>query len=165
MIENITISDADVKRFFSKVAITANNEKCWLWRASTDRRGYGRFHITNNKKKFGMRAPRISFFIANGIGTNGKLVCHSCDNPNCVNPKHLFLGTSLDNTQDMMNKGRNIFQLGSEHHNSIITEEVVLKIREYRKKTGYTYQKIADVFNIKKSHVTDIILKRRWAHI
>src|SRR3990167_1677914 len=75
---------------------------CHVFTGSTDKNGYGR--ITFRYKKH--RAHRISYKLYVGQIPDGMLVCHKCDNPTCVNPEHLFLGTSLDNNMDKILKGR-----------------------------------------------------------
>jgi hypothetical protein len=97
-------------RFFSKVKIGAPNE-CWPWLASLTRKGYGKFGI--NVKTY--EAHRVAWMIFNGA-INGMCVCHRCDNPLCVNPNHLFLGTNKDNVLDMVAKGRNVSAYASKTH-------------------------------------------------
>lgn len=87
--------------FWSKVAIT-DDDKCWLWNGACNWKGYG---VTWWQKKFN-RAHRVSWLITNGNIPNGLFVLHTCDVRNCVNPKHLFLGTHQDNMKDMTAKGR-----------------------------------------------------------
>lgn len=99
-------------RFWGKVNKTSEN-KCWEWtgytlppfiKSFTDSdKGYGRFWFLN---KFWL-AHRVSWFIKNGEIPDGLCVLHTCDNPPCVNPNHLFLGTKKDNSEDMITKGRN----------------------------------------------------------
>src|SRR4030043_140451 len=86
-------------RFWEKVNKT---NSCWLWTASGTAQGYGRFRIGHKKQL----AHRISWEIHNGPIPIGMLVCHKCDNPPCVNPHHLFLGSISDNTKDMYLKKR-----------------------------------------------------------
>jgi hypothetical protein len=82
-------------RFWNKVTKT---KKCWIWNAA-NKDGYGRFG-----RKY---AHRISFEWHIGKIPEGLFVCHHCDNPSCVNPEHLFVGSNLDNVLDMISKGRN----------------------------------------------------------
>lgn len=90
------------KRFWEKVKKTA---ECWLWIGVKMPTGYGRLNV--GRKQDGWRlAHRISWTIANGEIPAGKCVLHRCDNPRCVNPNHLFLGTQRDNVSDMHTKGR-----------------------------------------------------------
>jgi hypothetical protein len=98
----MVIGDSLLNRFWSKVKKTDN---CWEWQACKNEHGYGILNI--GKRGLGkIRAHRLSFIIHKGEIPESLLVCHRCDNPTCVNPEHLFLGTQKDNTQDMIKKGR-----------------------------------------------------------
>ncbi len=88
-----------VARFFRRIQITPG---CWLWKGGTDRAGYGAYKWAGKK----MGAHRASYYIHFETIADGMMVCHRCDNPLCVNPDHLFLGTNQDNMQDMVSKGR-----------------------------------------------------------
>ena len=88
-------------RFWPKVAKSGPDD-CWDWTGRLDRDGYGR--ITENQKP--MLAHRASYLIAHGELDPSLNVCHTCDRPRCVNPRHLFLGTQKDNVIDMHSKGR-----------------------------------------------------------
>lgn len=89
-----------IARFWSKVEKT---ETCWLWTGATSRRGYGTIHH-NGKCR---RATHVSWEMANGREwPDGMYGCHTCDNPNCVRPEHVFPGTQSDNLLDASRKGR-----------------------------------------------------------
>jgi hypothetical protein len=87
-------------RFFSKVQKT---ETCWIWTAYKNKKGYGQINSDGYNMK---KAHRVSYEMHNGNIPDGLIVCHSCDNPSCVNPQHLWLGTDLQNAQDRDTKGR-----------------------------------------------------------
>lgn len=92
------------RKFWGKIDMTGGGSSCWAWTRYTDKDGYGvvyRRHKDNNE-----RAHRVAWELTFGEIPCGLLVLHSCDNPQCCNPNHLFLGTTLDNVRDKMAKGR-----------------------------------------------------------
>ncbi len=89
------------QRFWAKVDIRGHQE-CWLWQACLNKKGYGKIGVLGRTEI----APRIAWKLTHGEIPDRMLICHSCDNPRCVNPGHLFVGTHLDNSLDMMRKKR-----------------------------------------------------------
>ena len=105
------IKPNDIDRFWSKVDVKGPND-CWtIPTVKGNRDGYKPFVLYDKGRKYRL-AHRVSAAIA-GYDIEGKLVCHHCDNPACVNPNHLFVGTNLDNMRDKVNKGRQ--SKGPEH--------------------------------------------------
>lgn len=98
------------ERFFSKIQ---KQKSCWLWNASRMPKGYGQL---NDKGKV-WRAHRLSWVIHYGPIPENLFVCHSCDNPPCVNPKHLWLGTRSENMKDMILKGRFLTKMARDNIN------------------------------------------------
>ncbi len=90
------------ERFWSKVDVRGEDE-CWNWQAAKDERGYGRVGTEPGSVAL---SHRMAYQLHTGLAAEGKFVCHRCDNPSCCNPKHLFIGTPLDNNRDMYAKGR-----------------------------------------------------------
>ena len=88
--------------YWSKVSIVGQPKGCWGWSGSKDRHGYGQLRIDGRLHN----AARISWELHYGAIPDGKYVLHFCDNPECTNPHHLFLGSMQDNSRDMMQKGR-----------------------------------------------------------
>lgn len=97
------------ERFWRKVE---KGPGCWLWKASLRNR-YGQFGVKPGYIEF---AHRFSYELKYGAVPKGLFVCHSCDNKICVNPKHLFLGTALDNNRDCWNKGRGLSPFRKQTH-------------------------------------------------
>lgn len=91
-----------IERFWKLVNVAGRND-CWNWLAYKNRDGYGNFNGEGKKK---WNAHRVSYIIANGEIPDGVCVCHKCDNPSCVNPAHLYLGTHAQNMRDMRVRGR-----------------------------------------------------------
>lgn len=120
--------------------------------------GYGRVQF----KKKTWYAHRLSYTLYKGEITKGLHVCHKCDNPCCINPEHLFLGTVKDNMQDRDAKGRGAIKPGMENPNAHIPWETVLAIRETRKK-GFTNRELAVMFGVSQQHVSSICLYQRRA--
>lgn len=89
-----------ILRFWKWVEKIPNG--CWNWKGCRTSRGYGRFQVHPKT----LRAHRVSYFLFNGEFDETLLICHSCDNPSCVNPSHLFIGNSKENVEDMVKKGR-----------------------------------------------------------
>lgn len=114
-------------RFMEK--IFRSESGCWEWRASRNKRGYGRILIAKRVHL----AHRVSFELFRAPIPEGMSVCHRCDNPSCVNPEHLFVGTHKENMADCRRKGRARAPLGSENHVSKLSPDLVRYIRSSSK--------------------------------
>lgn len=156
------------KRFWSKVD-RISDEACWPWRGSTvPPWGYGKLTIRGH----GQRAHRVSYELAYGPIPKGLFVCHKCDNPGCVNPKHLFLGTHSDNMRDCVRKGRHSTQVnpllrsGPNNGMSKLSEEAVRVIRETNV-PGYfgNSAKLAKKYGVTSDYVRAVARGDRWKHI
>lgn len=136
---------------------------CIEWTSST-RNGYGRLMIGSraDKSRKSISAHRLSYEINKGKIPAGMYVCHSCDNRKCVNPDHLFLGSPQDNVNDRESKNRNIIpNLKHESHPNVKLSWV--KVREIRKLSGViSQQKIADIYNVSRSTIKDIVTNKTW---
>jgi hypothetical protein len=110
----------NIDDFWQRVRKT---DSCWLWQAGKDQKGYGVF--TYQGRTLG--AHRFSAQIA-GLNPQGLMVCHHCDEPSCVRPDHLFLGSARDNNQDKIRKGRHIY--GQRHPLAKLSADQVREIRQ-----------------------------------
>lgn len=158
-------------RFWKKVAIAANAGECWAWIGSKLPRGYG---MLRTSPTFAMRAHRYSYELHNGPIPDGALVLHKCDNPNCVNPEHLFLGSQSDNMADMWKKGRHrrvnpqwlagAKAKGEAHGGAKLTNEDVGVIRA-KLASGENATAIARQFGVRSGCVRDIKHRKTWTHL
>ncbi len=133
---------------------------CWIWSGAKDKHGYGR--ISNGRGSL-LKAHRVAFKAT--FGDPGELfVCHKCDNPSCVNPDHLFLGSQLDNVRDMDWKGRRRVRpsQGIQHPRHKLTEENVRYIRANR---HIGLRNLAAQFGVHFSTITAVVYRINWRHI
>ena len=151
-------TDPDV-RFWSKVA---KGDGCWTWTGGRDVNGYGVFYDWNHKP---WRAHRYMWAIERG-SIGGMCVCHRCDNPECVNPDHLFLGTHTDNMRDMTAKGRGNRPntQGSRHGAAKLSEQDVLDIRGDLAE-GIAGTSIAYRYGVSRQLVSQIRTRAKWRHV
>jgi len=143
----------DKARFEAKFHVTPG---CWTWMAFR-RKGYGRFRLGTGCEN----ANRVSYALYVGQIPDGMLVCHRCDNPSCVNPDHLFLGTNQDNISDMDSKGRRHVSRGTKHGMAKLSDAEVLEI----KKAPGKQRDIAKKFGISQAMVNNIKLNKNWKHL
>jgi excisionase family DNA binding protein len=141
-------NNKNLKNFYLKIEKTLT---CWNWIGAKSSSGYGSFRYQGKW----MRANRVSYIIHKGDIPEGMLVCHSCDNPECVNPTHLFLGTPQDNMNDMKRKGRSKSLKGEESPGCKLTNDQIKNIIELRK-NKVSAKEIAKIFNISSSYVYEI---------
>lgn len=144
-------------RFWKRVAIRSVDE-CWDWTGAKDKDGYG--NVTYNGRS--MRASRVSWQLTNGEIPEGMFVCHSCDNPPCVNPGHLFVGTPAQNSADRDGKGRANVAKGSGQGTSILTEDIVIRIRDLLSEGRLTQREIGQIYGVSQTAVCNISTGRRW---
>lgn len=180
-IKDLEFSDRDVVRFHTRYAV-CEETGCWNWKQGFFTNGRPRFAV----RKLARQAHRVAYQMLVGPIPDGLLVCHKCDNPPCVNPDHLFLGTHLENMADMAAKNRRSrgeahaarmraaaatraagpvpMRHGQDHEWAHLTEESVLAIRR-RFASGESKPALSKHYGVTESHVWRIVTRRSWAHL
>lgn len=133
---------------------------CWEWVAHRDAGGYGTIGRGHDKMYL---AHRWAYYIEYGVDPGDKLVCHNCDNPSCVNPVHLWLGTDQDNTRDCHSKGRasTVKPKGEENGMAKLTERDIKRIRA-SKESQYV---LAERYGVSQSLVSLVQRHKIWRHV
>lgn len=145
------------ERFWDKVAKIGDNE-CWGWTGSKIKKGYGNFWLNRRIVK----VHRFSYELHKGKIPDGLVVCHTCDNPPCVNPKHLWVGTVKDNAQDMIIKKRGADKKGEKSGHAKLTWKKVEKIRKMYSTGKYFQWEIGKIFLVSGANISDIIRNKTW---
>lgn len=148
----------DVARFWAKVKMGQLDE-CWLWQGARQGK-YG--SIFFNSKSQG--AHRVSYQINCGPIPDGYDVLHRCDNPLCVNPAHLWIGTHGENMRDMEAKGRSHHDVGSENPAAKLDEAKVREIRQLLKE-GFSHRELGERYGVTSATITYINVGATWRHV
>ena len=156
----------DIRRFWTRVE---RADGCWLWQGARSSRcnwgPYGVFNWMRDGKCRQERAHRFMWLVMHSELPKGLHVCHRCDNPLCVNPSHLFLGTDADNMADKVSKGRQA--KGTDYKPSArrkLTEPDVSRIIALCR-SGKAQREVAALFGVTRETVTYIMLGKTWKHV
>jgi hypothetical protein len=146
-------------RFWPRVQKT---DGCWLWTGHPDDEGYGQISLggANGKR---IRATAAAWLLTYGYLPELAML-HTCDNPSCIKPDHLFEGTQADNIKDMDAKGRRAVRIGEEHKHSKFTNILVKQARTERE-SGETIQGLADKYNMSYGAMYKALNRQTWRHI
>ena len=147
-----------MKRFWSKVDKTTPRG-CWEWRGAVDACSYGRFSY------YGINtcAHRVAWELTNGMIANGKHIRHSCDNPSCVNPHHLQIGTHQDNMDDKVQRNRQA--RGRKSNQSHLAEEDIKSMRKEWESQQLNHQELKQKYNVSSCTVSNVVNYKTWKHI
>lgn len=131
---------------------------CWEWQGLKDSDGYGiiKYHQKNKK------SHRVMWEIHYGEIPEGLVVCHKCDNPSCVNPTHLFLGTPAENAQDRSRKGRSGDITGTKNGRAKLDESKVNEIRLFFATGCYTKRQLGRMYGVSDTQIRNIVNATHW---
>lgn len=133
------------------------DDECWPWTGNLKAGGYGRLYWDGSR----LGAHVWSFILEYGEVPDGCEVCHSCDNPPCVNPRHLWAGTHGDNIRDCVAKTRDNKAHGESHGLAILTEDDVRQIRTMER----PYAELGRLYGTTPENISSICRRKTWAHI
>ncbi len=161
-------SRAPITQRFGRYVYLLLSNGCWEWRGARNEHGYGLIGKEGGRGAGNIRAHRLSYQIFYRVNlTREQLVCHRCDNPPCVNPDHLFVGSPLENVLDMISKNRHSkppVRCGEEHPMAKLTKQDVIKIRQLYE-GGLSSRKIAKLFFVDKGTILAIVNREIWRHV
>jgi hypothetical protein len=146
-------------RLFAHLVVPENPSDCWEWTGLTNAQGYGRIFFDGHYHV----AHRVSWVLHYGPIPEGLCVLHTCDQPRCCSPVHLWLGTKGDNNRDREAKGRGRQSQGEQQGAAKLTEA---QVREIRASAGYRMGcKLARQYGISYSQMNRILRGESWAHV
>lgn len=155
-IDHLRAADHPDVWFWPKVT---RGDGCWVWTGGREKNGYGR---TGRKKGKTRGAHRVSWELAHGPIASGLYVLHRCDNPPCVRPSHLFLGTQAENRLDCVKKGRQ--PRGARQAMAKLTEIAVAEIRQ-KFASGESKTALAATYGVTRQNVHFILARKTWQHV
>ena len=144
------------ERFEQKVELIPFTT-CHWWAGGLDTHGYGQFSVDGKANL----AHRVSYELYKGAVTDGLQVLHTCDQPLCVNPDHLFLGTHQDNMDDKVKKGRQSALIGERNPKAVLTEGDVREIRA----SGKSQKDLANEYGVGQTAISRVLLRQSWKHV
>lgn len=158
-------------RFWARVQ---KSDGCWVWTGTKNKAGYGVLYPQGKPKR--KLAHRVSWEFVYGPIKGGLYVCHTCDNPPCVNPSHLFLGTQADNVRDCINKGRlgSYDKTGENNPRASMTDKTAKKILDLywigrvkpkQKNAPYSSKRLAKMFGVTRCAVRLLVCGKNWRKV
>jgi hypothetical protein len=143
------------ERFWNHVDRSHGTAGCWPWTAHRNSQGYGQVQVDGRSRP----AHRVAWSLTNGSPPSGLLVCHSCDNPPCCNPGHLFLGTHKDNADDCMRKGRHI---SSDPQTCPRAKLTWADVHAIRRQAHRSRRELAASYGVHKKTIGEILRGNTW---
>lgn len=156
--------EKQIQLFHSRTDKSAGASECWIWRAGRNKKGYG---IMRWRKKMTL-AHRIAYELAYGEIPQALQVLHNCpngDNPSCVNPAHLRLGTNADNVADRVRKGRSKPRRGEQHGRAKLNTEQVRNIRSLYAEGNLSQRQIGELYGVTQEQIGYIVNRKNWKDV
>src|SRR6185436_2947016 len=160
---NITYRPTREQRIktFEANTIKRGPDDCWFWIGGKDKDGYGRMSWNG----YVVRAPRLAYYLSTGKDPWPFQVLHTCDNPPCVNPAHLFTGTPKDNVDDAKTKGRRNHPVGEQCYAAKISDKTAREIISTYEFGKISMNQLSVKLGVPKRTISDIVRGRSWKHL
>jgi hypothetical protein len=140
------------------------NGDCWRWTGRLEA-GYGRLRMGSKASDKKVGAHKAAWLLLRGDVPAVAYVCHKCDNPSCVNPDHLFLGTALSNMQDKVQKGRHRSPVGEAHGTAVLTDAQAAAARALYWDFPLTYRQVGAAFSVGYGVIGALVRRETWRHV
>lgn len=144
--------------FWAQVTVLGPND-CWEWQGHRNRKGYGQLWFIDQT----IAAHRVTWILTHGFIPDGLWVLHKCDNPSCVNPNHLFLGTNDDNVADKLTKKRQPY--GTRIPLAKLNEQQVVEARKRFAEGGISMAALARTYGVSSMSMRNVIYRATWRHV
>lgn len=151
-----------VESFWSNVDVTSDVSSCWEWKSKKGTNDYAE----TRHNGISVMSHRMAYELFYKIKIpDGLFACHKCDNPPCCNPRHIFLGTRQDNTDDRELKGRNKIPrlCGESHGQHKLLETDIVEIRSLYKTGAYSYALLSKIYKVSFGQIRNIVKRKQWA--
>lgn len=152
------LTPREIARFW--MCVRKVESGCWEWTAVRIG-GYGAFYAQGQQRK----ATRVAWTLLNGPIPDGMNILHHCDNPGCVNPEHLYPGTTKQNAEDRVNRGRQPIAFGTDNPSAKLCPDDVRMIRRLYATGNYSYKSVGKLFGVGTNAVRCIITGVTWTHV
>ena len=159
MVTAKTIPQFNVSKFWKRIDTSRGDDACWPWTGSKNKQGYGQVTI----QRGGYKPHRLALHLSCPCPSTDSYACHTCDNPSCCNPKHLYWGTARTNIDDRGYRGRRKGPSGVSHHKAKLDPEKVREIRQLA--TSLTQRELAAKFGVRQGVIWNIIHRKFWKEV
>ena len=145
----------------ARIDRSAGEDACWPWIGARNSKGYGNMRFRGKTRL----VTHVVYELDRGHPPELPCVLHTCDNPPCSNPRHLWSGTNLDNVQDKERKGRGNQPKGEHHHLAKLTVQQIRRIRRRYESAEVSLSQLGREFGVHYSTISSIVKREAWAHI
>jgi len=160
-LELADFSPEAIAKFWSQIKVGGVDD-CWPWTGTTDNVDYGAFYLKGNGQ---YKSHRVAYALSRGYIPRHRLVLHTCDNPSCCNPCHVYAGTFSDNMLDKISRKRSWCTKGEGNPQSKLTNKDVLEIRRLYDEGNVSMKKLGKQFSVTTANINNVVQGKSWKHL